>query len=345
MRPLDFAVAGLILLLPVGLIMKQPDLGTSLLVMASGLFVIFFAGLGWKLILPPIVLGAIGIIILVVMEPQWCAPTSTGRSCTSTSASASAPARPDARSARQGLPHPAGHDRDRLPGGVWGKGFMQGTQTHLEFIPERTTDFIFAAFSEVRPGRRDLPGAGTAVPDHAACASHWTGPTLFSRLLAGAVSMIFFVCGFVNMGMVSGIPAGGGRAAALHQLRRHRDGDAGRGTRHPAWRWRARSAGADLRHKTCNARMIAREPTLARLAVARDLLLSPTASNPRHLRKSLGEILVPGVDDADLCFQYTRAGAGAWRRASSRPAASASTRAWACAPSPARRPPSPIPTT
>ncbi|HYF16779.1 MAG TPA: FtsW/RodA/SpoVE family cell cycle protein, partial [Ramlibacter sp.] len=57
LRPLDYVMALLILVVPVGLIMKQPDLGTSLLVMAAGLSVIFFAGLSWKLIIPPVVLG------------------------------------------------------------------------------------------------------------------------------------------------------------------------------------------------------------------------------------------------------------------------------------------------
>jgi rod shape determining protein RodA len=91
-------------------------------------------------------------------------------------------------------------------GGVLGKGFMQGTQTHLEFIPERTTDFIFAAFSEEFGliGNLMLIGGfiflilrGLVIALEA--------PTLFSRLLAGAVTTIFFTYSFVNMGMVSGI--------------------------------------------------------------------------------------------------------------------------------------------
>ena len=206
LRPLDFAVAGLILLLPVGLIMKQPDLGTSLLVMASGLAVIFFAGLSWKLILPPILLGAIGIVTLVVMEPQWCAPDvdwkilheyQRQRVCTLLD-----PTR-----------DPLGKGFHILQGmiaigsgGVWGKGFMSGTQTHLEFIPERTTDFIFAAFSEEfgLVGVLCLAAALLFLITRGLKIA-LEGPTLFSRLLAGAVSLIFFVYGFVNMGMVSGI--------------------------------------------------------------------------------------------------------------------------------------------
>jgi rod shape determining protein RodA len=91
-------------------------------------------------------------------------------------------------------------------GGVWGKGFMQGTQTHLEFIPERTTDFIFSAFSE----EFGLVGVVTLLLAFIFLVGRslviaLNAPTLFSRLLAGAIALIFFVYAFVNMGMVSGI--------------------------------------------------------------------------------------------------------------------------------------------
>lgn len=91
-------------------------------------------------------------------------------------------------------------------GGIWGKGFMAGTQTHLEFIPERTTDFIFAAYSEefgllgnlmLILGFLLLVWRGLAIAAKA--------QSLFGRLMAGAVAMIFFTYAFVNMGMVSGI--------------------------------------------------------------------------------------------------------------------------------------------
>jgi rod shape determining protein RodA len=91
-------------------------------------------------------------------------------------------------------------------GGVFGKGFMAGTQTHLAFIPERTTDFIFAAYSEefglvgnllLIAGFIFLIWRGLAIALQAS--------TLFSRLLAGALTTIFFTYAFVNMGMVSGI--------------------------------------------------------------------------------------------------------------------------------------------
>jgi rod shape determining protein RodA len=206
LRPLDFLVAGFLLAVPVLLIMKQPDLGTSLLVLAAGLSVIFFAGMSWKLVVPPVLAAVVGIVLLVVLEPTLCA---------------------------EGLRWAVLHDyqqqrictlldptRDPLgkgfhiiqgmiaigSGGFFGMGFMQGTQTHLEFIPERTTDFIFAAFSEEfgLVGNLLLLSAflflifrGLAIALEA--------PTLFARLLAGSVTMIFFTYAFVNMGMVSGI--------------------------------------------------------------------------------------------------------------------------------------------
>ena len=206
LRPLDFMVAGALLVVPVGLIMKQPDLGTSLLVLAAGLAVIFFAGLSWKLIAPPVVLALAGMFLIVWFEPALCA---------------------------DGVRWPVLHDyqqqrictlldpsRDPLgkgfhiiqgmiaigSGGLFGKGFMSGTQTHLEFIPERTTDFIFAAFSE----EFGLAGnllliAGFIFLILRGLVIAMDAPTLFSRLLAGAVTMIFFTYAFVNMGMVSGI--------------------------------------------------------------------------------------------------------------------------------------------
>ena len=91
-------------------------------------------------------------------------------------------------------------------GGLFGKGFMAGTQTHLEFIPERTTDFIFAAFSEEfgLMGNLMLIVAFTFLILRG-LAIAMDAPTLFSRLLASALTMIFFTYAFVNMGMVSGI--------------------------------------------------------------------------------------------------------------------------------------------
>jgi rod shape determining protein RodA len=206
MRPLDFAVAGVLLAVPVGLIMKQPDLGTSLLVLAAGLAVIFFAGLSWRLVLPPVLLALAGIVLLVVFEPQLCAEGvrwsvlreyQQQRICTLLD-----PAK-----------DPLGKGFHIIQGmiaigsgGLWGKGFMQGTQTHLEFIPERTTDFIFAAFGEEFGLLGNLLLIATFLfLVLRALTIALEAPTVFSRLLAGALAMIFFSYAFVNMGMVSGI--------------------------------------------------------------------------------------------------------------------------------------------
>ena len=206
MRPLDFAVAGVLLAVPVGLIMKQPDLGTSLLVLAAGLAVIFFAGLSWRLVLPPVLLALVGMVLLVVFEPQLCAEGvrwsvlreyQQQRICTLLD-----PAK-----------DPLGKGFHIIQGmiaigsgGLWGKGFMQGTQTHLEFIPERTTDFIFAAFGEEFGLLGNLLLIATFLfLVLRALTIALEAPTAFSRLLAGALAMIFFSYAFVNMGMVSGI--------------------------------------------------------------------------------------------------------------------------------------------
>ena len=205
-RPIDFIGAFALLAVPVALIMRQPDLGTALLVMAAGLAVIFFAGLSWKLVLPPVVIAAVGIVSIIAFEPQLCADGVDWRVLHEYQ--------------RQRVCTLLDPTRDPLgkgfhilqgmiaigSGGLWGKGFMQGTQTHLEFIPERTTDFIFAAFSEefglagnlaLIAGFTFLIFRGLMIAAEA--------PTLFARLLAGALTTIFFTYAFVNMGMVSGI--------------------------------------------------------------------------------------------------------------------------------------------
>ena len=91
-------------------------------------------------------------------------------------------------------------------GGLTGKGLMQGTQTHLEFIPERTTDFIFAAFSE----EMGLAGVLTLIATFTFVLMRGLtiaaeAPTMFTRLLAGAITLSLFTYAMVNMGMVSGI--------------------------------------------------------------------------------------------------------------------------------------------
>ena len=205
-RALDFVVALLILAVPVGLIVKQPDLGTALLVMAAGLFVIFFAGLSWKLIVPVVAVAAVAITALVLSGDAICKPDmkwpmlrdyQKNRVCTLLD--------PTADPLGKGF-HIIQATIAIGSGGVTGKGFMKGTQTHLEFIPERTTDFIFAAYSEefgligcigLMLGFLFLIVRGLMIASDA--------PNVFTRLLAGAITMSFFTYAFVNMGMVSGI--------------------------------------------------------------------------------------------------------------------------------------------
>jgi len=202
----DFVIAAALLVVPVALVVKQPDLGTALLILFGGIYVIFFAGLSWKLVVPVLVLLASAIVVLVVFGDAACQPGvkwpllrdyQQHRVCT----------------LQDPTKDPLGKGFHIIQGmiaigsgGVAGKGFMQGTQTHLEFIPERTTDFIFAAFSE------EFGLAGVIVLLVAFTFLIFRGlmiaaeaPTVFTRLLAGAMTLSLFSYAFVNMGMVSGI--------------------------------------------------------------------------------------------------------------------------------------------
>ena len=206
LRALDFLAAGGILLVPVAFILKQPDLGTSLLVLSGGLYVIYFAGLSWRLILPVLAAGVVGIALIVSYESHLCQPDvkwiglheyQKNRVCTLLD--------PTTDPLGKGF-----HIIQGMiaigSGGLTGKGFMKGTQTHLEFIPERTTDFAFAAYSE----EHGLAGDVTLMLGFLALIFRGLliaaqAPTLFARLLAGSVALSFFTYAFVNMGMVSGI--------------------------------------------------------------------------------------------------------------------------------------------
>ena len=205
-RASDFLVALALLALPVGLILKQPDLGTAILVLSAGLYVMFFAGLTWRLIVPLLLVAALGITALVWSSENICQPDVTwplmrsyqkNRVCTLLDPSTD----------------PLGKGFHIIQGmiaigsgGLDGKGFMKGTQTHLEFIPERTTDFIFAAFAEEFGllGCIALLLAFTLLIMRGLMIAA-EAPTVFTRLLAGAITLSFFTYAFVNMGMVSGI--------------------------------------------------------------------------------------------------------------------------------------------
>ena len=206
LRFIDFCVAFALLVIPVGLIAKQPDLGTAILVLLSGLYVIFFAGLSWRLIIPTLLAVALGITALVLGEQKICQPDvqwyvlkdyQKNRVCTLLD--------PTKDPLGKGF-HIIQSEIAIGSGGITGKGFMKGTQTHLEFIPERTTDFIFAALGEefgllgalaLIAGFIFLILRGLMIAAEA--------PTLFARLLAGAITLSFFSYAFVNIGMVTGI--------------------------------------------------------------------------------------------------------------------------------------------
>lgn len=187
-------IALVMVLLPTLLIAAQPDLGTSILVAASGFFVIFLAGISWWLI------GLAVLLICAFMPVLWFFLMHDYQ--------------------RQRVLMLLDPEKDPLgrgyhiiqskiaigSGGVFGKGWGKGTQTHLDFLPERHTDFIFAVLTE----EFGLAGALFLVVVYILLIFRGLfiaagAPTLFSRLLAGALTLIFFTYAFVNMGMVSGI--------------------------------------------------------------------------------------------------------------------------------------------
>jgi rod shape determining protein RodA len=189
----EFIAAALLLVVPVALIMKQPDLGTALLVGAAGFYTIFLAGLSWRIMLT---LGGLGAASIPFIWPllhdyqrrrisMFLDPTQD--------------------------PLGAGYHTIQSTiavgsGGVLGKGWLNGTQTHLEFIPERHTDFIFAVVSE----EFGLVGNVVLVLLYIGLITRGmviasNAPSTFARLLAGSLVLCFFTYAFVNMGMVSGI--------------------------------------------------------------------------------------------------------------------------------------------
>jgi rod shape determining protein RodA len=193
LRLRDFAVAGLLLAVPVALIAKQPDLGTALLVGAAGVYVIFFAGIGWKVLTGLTVIGAAAIPflwgalhdyqrkrILTLLDPSQD-PLGSGYHIIQSIIAVGS-------------------------GGFTGKGWLNGSQAHLEFIPERHTDFIFAVYSE----EFGLLGNGLLFVLYTLLIARGlmiaaNAPTFFARLLAGSLTLVLFTFAFVNMGMVSGI--------------------------------------------------------------------------------------------------------------------------------------------
>jgi rod shape determining protein RodA len=175
------------------MIARQPDLGTALLVAAAGLYVIFLAGLPWKIIAAGItaVLASLPILwgvlhdyqrrrFLTLLDPS-SDPLGAGYHIIQSTIAVGS-------------------------GGITGKGWLGGTQTHLEFIPERATDFIFAVYSE----EFGLIGASILLVLYLALIMRGlmisaNAPTFFTRVLAGSITLTFFTYAVVNMGMVSGL--------------------------------------------------------------------------------------------------------------------------------------------
>ncbi|QWE18625.1 rod shape-determining protein RodA [Polynucleobacter corsicus] len=202
----DYGVAAIILGIPVLLIARQPDLGTALLVFAAGMYVIILAGLPWKWILPFVGLGAFGIILIIIFGSTICAQDvvwplvhnyQKHRVCTLLDPSSD----------------PLGKGFHTIQsmiaigsGGFFGKGWFQGTQAHLEFIPEKHTDFVFAVFSEEFGllGNLVMLALFFALIKRGLAISA-SAPNLFTRLLGASVTLIFFTYAFVNIGMVSGL--------------------------------------------------------------------------------------------------------------------------------------------
>ena len=202
----DYAIAGCLLALPVFLIARQPDLGTALLVLAAGLYVIILAGFPWRWIIPVVVAAVIGIILIISFGNTICTPEmiwplvkeyQKHRICTLLDPSSD----------------PLGKGFHTIQaiiaigsGGLFGKGWQMGTQAHLEFIPEKHTDFVFAVYSEEFGliGNIGLLGLFFALIKRGLAISA-SAPTLFTRLLGASITLIFFTYAFVNIGMVSGL--------------------------------------------------------------------------------------------------------------------------------------------
>ena len=188
-----YGIGALLLLLPFLLILRQPDLGTAMLIGASGFYLLFFAGLSWK-----IILGG-GTVAVASLPLVWNLMHDYQRQRVMTLLDPSSD------------PLGAGYHIIQSTiaigsGGFLGNGWMQGTQNQLDFIPERTTDFIFAVLGE----EFGYLGALVLVILYLGIVARGLviaarAPTLFGRLMAGTISLNFFTYVFVNMGMVSGV--------------------------------------------------------------------------------------------------------------------------------------------
>jgi len=186
-------IAAVLIVIPVGLIAKQPDLGTSIIIAGSGFFVIFLAGISWRLLS---VLGGLGLAALPVL---WMVMHDYQRTRVMTLFDP------------QSDPLGAGWNTIQAmtalgSGGLFGKGYAEGTQAQLKFLPESHTDFIVAVIGE----EMGFFGISLLLICYALILGRCFVLTMraqgnFGRLLAGSITLTFFVYIFVNLGMVSGV--------------------------------------------------------------------------------------------------------------------------------------------
>jgi len=185
--------AAVLILLPTMLIAKQPDLGTALLIFAAGFFVVFLAGMSWKFIFAMVIGGA------ALLPVVWHYMHSYQRDRVLTFL--------DPERDRLGAGYHIIQSKIAIgSGGAYGRGWLNGSQSHLDFLPEQSTDFIFAVFAEefgLMGGILLLSLYGFIILRGLMIAAE--AQDSYGRLLGGSLSLTFFVYLFVNVGMVSGI--------------------------------------------------------------------------------------------------------------------------------------------
>ncbi len=186
-------MALVMIILPSVLIAKQPDLGTALLIASSGLIVIFLSGISWRIIISFLSLCAAALPVL------WYVMHDYQRQRVLTFLN------PESDPLGTGY-HIIQSKIAIGSGGIFGRGWMEGTQSQLAFLPERSTDFIFAVIAE----ELGLVGVGLLILFYLLVAGRGIyiasqAQTSFARLLAGSISLTFLVYVFVNIGMVTGL--------------------------------------------------------------------------------------------------------------------------------------------
>jgi len=187
------AAAFLMMAVPAFMIIKQPDLGTALLVFGAGVFVLFLSGMQWRVILTMLAIVAVAAPfawghlhdyqrqrIFTLFDPE-ADPLGTGYHTIQSMIAVGS-------------------------GGIYGKGWLNSSQAHLDYLPESSTDFIFAVFAE----EFGLIGSLLLVTIYVLIVARgmliaYLAKDSYTRLLAGSLSLTFFLYFFVNMGMVTGI--------------------------------------------------------------------------------------------------------------------------------------------